>query len=188
MVRDMLPGSFAFQLANPNDRKHAAKKLTVLFVFSILPLFCVLLFGWWFPEGPAGDFFEYTQGGQIFFYVGSIMGSVSCLIAFEDVLDLRKDGEDHTAQRKRRETEKLWLLGYLVASSVISVGALISIQYSAEINTLGVNLTSYLLYLTSLYFWYVCILYDSMKSHYFENEGSIKKKVVDELEGFDGEA
>lgn len=187
MVESGWPGSFAFRVANSDDKRRALKKLGVLVFFSVLPLICVLLMTLVFPGGPAGNFFEYTQGGQIFFYVGSVMGSVTCLIVFEDVLDLKQDGEVHGDQRGRRETEKIWLMFYLVASCVIAILALMTIQSSADINTLVVNFISYLLYFLSLYFWYVCILYESMGSNYFENEKTIKSQVVGDLEDFDGE-
>ncbi|WP_219861521.1 hypothetical protein [Vreelandella piezotolerans] len=182
-----IPGSFAFRIANEEDKKRALKKLGVLVFFSVLPLLCVLLLTLFFPGGPAGNFFEYTQGGQIFFYVGSVMGSVTCLIAFEDVLDLHQDGDIQGEQRGGRETEKLWLIFYLVISSLIALGALMTMQIKGETNALAVNFASYTLYGFSLYFWYVCILYESLKSNYFENEGTIKDHFVDDLEDFDGE-
>ena len=187
MVDSGWPGSFAFRVANSDDKRRALKKLGVLIFFSVLPLLSVLFMTLVFPGGPAGDFFEYTQGGQIFFYVGSVMGSVTCLIVFEDVLDSKQEDDAHGDHRGRRETEKMWLVFYLIASCLIAIVALMTIQSSAEINVFAVNFTSYMLYVFSLYFWYVCILYESMGSNYFENEKSIKSQVVDDLEDFNGE-
>lgn len=178
------PGSYAFRITSKEDKYRAGKKFFTLIGFSLMPLLCVLLVSVIYGSDKAGDFFDYTNGGQLFFYVAGIIGAIACLLIFEGGLNPQLS-EDYP--NPERETERIFMIFYVALAFLISIVVIFSNQSSQEINGSLVNWIAYSCYLISLYFWYLAVLYDNVKADVVGSGAAASQVIADDLSGFNGE-
>jgi len=175
----MLPGAPAFQMCGEGGLKSATVEFLILLAFSIAPFFVIALMNW-FATGRASlvhSLKEYSSAGEIFFYVGTILGSAFVLLRdnFDDEeRDMPK--RDLNVQLKR---ERTWFLFYLLLAFgsslvVLTIHHLVK-GYRGDL-VLWVSLT---IYITSLYFWFISILYQKAKPTVGLKDQKQKQKDID---------
>lgn len=178
-----VPGVPALYAATKDNIKSAMGEFLSSFVFSLLPLLAI--YGIEVLRSKPTNFsplaiFQYLEAGQIFFYVGPIIGGVFYLV----LTDLRKNSEN---TKKTDVPERIWFLVYLILCPIASV--IILVLYHTEIlnNSEMVIYLSLFIYAISLYFNFINTLYGHISINYNNRTGIDQKNIVRGLDGFTGE-
>lgn len=158
-----LPGAPAFQMCEREGLKSATIEFAVLLFFSILPFFVVSLMDW-FANGRASivnSLKEYSSAGEIFFYVGTILGAAFILL--RDNFDDEDRDVPRSELNKQLRRERTWFLFYLLIAFGCSLVTLTVHHLVSGYRGDLVLWASLVIYLSSLYFWFVSILYQKAK-------------------------
>lgn len=158
-----LLGYPAFLMTTRKQKKEALVRFSFVVLFSIFPLFLISFLNQIATDGLG--FFEavgrYTQAGQIYFYVGAIIGSAFLLV--RDNFRVRGGGRRKlSGGEELMQTERAWLTLYIVLVAVSATIILAVYHLGAEKNNNLIYISSVLIYLFSLYVWFVDILYSQI--------------------------
>jgi len=158
-----MPGAPAFQMCGDGGLKSASIEFIILLLFSVLPFFAISLLNW-FATGRASivaSMKEYSSAGEIFFYVGTILGAAFILLR-DNFNDEDKDiPREQLSESLKRE--RTWFLIYLLVAFGISLVVLMVHHLVQGYRGDLVLWTSISVYVTSLYFWFISILYQKAK-------------------------
>lgn len=193
------PGAPAFHWCRGRRVEALVEFLWVFFV-SVIPLAVVFLVfigisdgkGFAAINGAVDQVLDYTQAGQLFFYVGGILGGVAHLLVVDDLRSDYDSDKDEIARHRRRE--RGWLMGYLILALVISILLLVLYHLKVLGDNSWLSLSSFIVYGVSLYFWFVLFLYNHIRKNgnsldldEKEDGESIVRSAGIDLEGFRGE-
>lgn len=178
-----VPGIPAFYAATKDNIKSAIGEFLSSLIFSLLPLLAI--YGIEVLRSTPTSFsplaiFQYIEAGQIFFYVGPIIGGVFYLV----LTDLRKNSENF---KETDIPERFWFLLYLILCPTASVIILVLHHTGILNNSITVIHLSVLIYSISLYFNFVNTLYSHLSINYFRKTEIEQTVIVKSLDGFTGE-
>lgn len=167
-----LPGYPAFLLSTSPQKGEAAFKFLVAVAFSLSPLLLIAFLD--ASAAPTFNFFKslgkYTEAGQIYFYVGSIIGGAFILIRDNFREDTRKRAK-LSAGEEFMKTERTWFMVYMLLVSLISVVILCVYHLNVTKRPEVIYVSSAVVYAVSLYVWYVDILYSQVDLGAVEGDG-----------------
>lgn len=180
-----LPGVPAFYASSMESFKKTFYQFLSTLSFSLLPL--LTIYGVEVLRSDPTSFsgvstLQYINAGQIFFYVGPIIGGVFYLL----VVDLIKGTNEPSG--KSEVPERFWFLAYLVVCLVASVVILVLYHTNVISNGKLVIALSAFIYCISLYFSFVDTLYNNLSNNYGAITRENQDAIVNDLTGFDGES
>jgi len=178
------PGIPAFHASSMDSFKKALIEFLSTFCFSILPL--LTIYSVEVLRSSPTNFspfaiFQYLNAGQIFFYVGPIIGGIFYLI----LTDARKNIDN--LKEETEIPERLWFLLYLIFCLIASVVILVLHHTGVLNNSKLVIYLSLVIYCISLYFNFINTLYGHLSNDYNKKSKNAQAVVVAGLKGFTGE-
>lgn len=157
-----LPGSPAFTMSDRSQKKEAFFRFMIAVFFSISPMILIVFLDAISQEKPdlGASALKYTEAGQVYFYVGAVLGSAFILVRDNFREDHRKANLSALTNGERRmRTERTWFMTYLYAISVGSV-IILCVHHLKTLQSRDlIYWSSALIYVISLYVWYLDILY-----------------------------
>lgn len=159
-----MPGYPAFLMSTANQKREAFTRFSLVVLFSIIPL---LLIGYLNGiSAPDSGFFsslgQYTEAGQIYFYIGAIIGSAFLLVRDNFKESSRRSPGKLTAGEEIMRTERTWFTLYMICVAVASTVILSVYHLKVDKNPAVIYWSSGLIYLVSLYVWFIDILYSQI--------------------------
>ena len=169
----LLPGAPAFRASSLKDFKKTLWEFFCTLIFSLLPLFVIHLLQVLSSDSSMFSFgiiSKYIDAGQIFFYVGPILGGIVYLLIFDVKMP-----------------DRLWFIVYIILCLVTSVTVLVLHHLSQIIVNGNVITVSIIVYVVSLYFSFVYMLYGNLSNDYGSVMDERQSAVDNGLQGFTGE-
>lgn len=178
-----IPGVPALHASSWDSFRRASGEFLSSFGFSLLPLiaiYCAELLRTTPTNYSLTSINHYVEAGQIFFYVGPIIGGIFYLL----LTDVKKNLGNI---KETGVQERLWFLLYLVLCPTASALILILHHTRTVNNTKALISSSIAIYLISLYFNFINTLYVNLRNDYPKADRNAINSVVNGLAGFDGE-
>lgn len=176
-----LPGSAIFFMAGPGVVRKAAVEFVTISFFSVLPLLTIVLTNSLSESGAPfwSELSRYTKAGEVFFFVGPVVGASVYLLWTEFRRSLNGP---------RFAAERFWFLLYSMGSILIAVVMLVVHHLEKTGNGDSLRVASYWVYGISLYFSFLQFVYGN-----FEGASSVDgppeklDELNRELAGFNGD-
>lgn len=178
-----LPGTAIFKIAGDGVIRKAWIEFIVVLGFAVLPLGMVIFTNVLSSSDATifSEFGRYTKAGEIFFYVGPIIGSSVYLLATEFRRNL--NGSQFAYER-------VWFLGFSIVALILSSVMLVVHHLDKTGNPNALRYFSYVIYVVSLYFSFLQYVYSNFegKSSEIGDKAPPQEAVNAGLAGFNGEA
>jgi hypothetical protein len=177
-----LPGSAIFRIAGQGVLLRASTEFAIVLFFSLLPLLTIVFTNWISPsEGSLwAEFKRYTEAGEVFFYVGPIIGASIYLL----ITEFRRN-----LNGKKFAIERFWFLLFSIGSLVVSLVMLVVHHLGQTDDSGALRIVSYWIYGVSLYFSFLHCVYGTFEGATPETgeDGAEQQTLNDGLLDFDGE-
>ncbi|GAB3004513.1 hypothetical protein GCM10010960_18100 [Arenimonas maotaiensis] len=187
-IKFKLPGAPAFLMTNAPQRKEAFIRFIFVVLFSISPfvLIVALDFISMDKQGIWYSVSKYTDAGQIYFLIGAILGAAFILVRDNFREDHRRvNSNSLTNGEIRMRTERTWFSLYLYVVPVVSAIILCVYHLKQTKNVDLIYWSSSIIYVISLYVWFVDILYSRIGIDEVSEDGDSSQE-NESLEGSSG--